>query len=402
MSKSKKRVALVLQEISDHLRGNLLGILNYVQKNRTWEVYTEGALPRLPWERLSEWDGDGMIVAIDTRDELERVIKKSVPTVNVSSRLAELPVPTVVSDNEAIGNMAAQHLVERGLKNFAFVGPMDLDHNVKRLGGFSQTLEKAGYSCEPYEIRYIHRRFEYDKHSIVDLGDLSQHLSGLTFPVGVFAPHDDMGCWVLKACSECGLDVPAQVAVVGVDNFELLCEFTVPPLTSVAQSSFRIGFEAARMLDQLMAGKTPSRDPLYVRPFGVVARQSTDVFAVDDEDVAEALRFIRNHADESIGIADILKRIPVSRRSLEIRFKNAVGHSVEQEIINIRMTRAKQLLSETALPITKIALNSGYQSSTGFSVAFRKETGMSPREYRKLVTAREDTDMELTGSEADV
>ena len=110
-----------------------------------------------------------MIVAIDTRDELERVIKKSVPTVNVSSRLAELPVPTVVSDNEAIGNMAAQHLVERGLKNFAFVGPMDLDHNVKRLGGFSQTLEKAGYSCEPYEIRYIHRRFEYDKHSIVDL-----------------------------------------------------------------------------------------------------------------------------------------------------------------------------------------------------------------------------------------
>lgn len=392
MSKSIKRVALVLREISDHLRGNMFGILNYVRKIGGWEVYTQGALPRLPWENLDDWHGDGMIVAIDTQQELQRVIDKGVPTVNVSSRLAELPVPSVVSNNQAIGAMAAQHLIERGLKHFAFLGPMDLDHNVKRFQGFADALRQAGLDCQPHPIRYVRRQLEFDKHSVVDLNDLAAYLRGLPFPVGVFAPHDDLGWWVLKACADSRLAVPGQVAVVGVDNYELLCEFTSPPLTSVAQSSYRIGFEAARMLDQLMAGKTLSRSSLFVPPFRVVARQSTDVFAVDDEDVAAALRYIRNHADESIGVSDILERISVSRRSLEIRFKKAIGHSVEQEIINSRITRAKQLLSDTSLPITQVALNSGYQSSTGFSVAFRKETGMSPREYRKQIRAPLDGD----------
>ena len=383
MSKPKKRVALVLREISDHLRNNLYGILNYVRKHTSWEVYTEGTLPRLTWDRLSEWDGDGMIVAIDTPEELKRVLAKDIFTVNVSSRLPGLTLPTVVSDNVAIGELAANHLLEQGLNSFAFVGPMDLDHNVKRLEGFSRTLQSAGRTCRSYAIRYLHRQFEFDKQSIVDIEYLGEELVRCQLPVGVFAPHDDMGCWVLKACSAIGLDVPRQVAVLGVDNFELLCDFSSPPLTSVAQSSYRIGFEAAKLLDQLMSGEPPPREPILIPPVGVVARQSTDVLAVDDPDVAEALRFIRNHADQHITLADILDHVAVSRRSLEIRFKNAIGHSVEQETINVRMHRAKQLLSETVMPITQVAFHSGDQSSTGFSVAFRKETGMSPRDYRK-------------------
>lgn len=385
MQKPKKKVGLVLREISDHLRGNLHGILNYVQKNACWDVYTEGALPRLPWERLSGWDGDGLIVAIDTRDELHRIMGKRVFSVNVSSRLPDLPIPTVVSDNEAIGALAANHLLATGLKNFAFAGPMDLDHNVKRYAGFRRTLEKAGFAPKLLDVRYIHRLLENDKHSIVDTHDLGKQLTSLRHPIGVLAPHDDFGCWVLKACSESELKVPAQVAVIGVDNFELLCGFTAPPLSSVAQSSFKIGFEAARMLDRLMSGQNPSVDPLLIPPFGVVARQSTETLAVDDGDVAETIRFIRSHADQNITVPDILDHVAVSRRSLEIRFKNAIGHSIEQEMINSRIARAKALLSETAMPITQVALNSGYQSSTGFSAAFRKETGMSPRDFRKQI-----------------
>lgn len=390
MPETKKKVALVLREISDHLRGNLYGILNYVQKNRSWEVYTEGALPCLPWERLTDWQGDGMIVAIDTRDQLDQVIKKGVATVNVSSRLSDLPLPTVVSDNEAIGTLAARHLMEKGLKSFAFAGPMDLDHNVQRLAGFTQTLETAGYSPDVLEIRFIHRFLEYDQQSIVNTHFLGQQLSTLKQPVGVLAPHDDMGCWAIKACIESNLQVPSQVAVLGVNNFELLCNFTTPPLTSVAQASLKIGFEAARMLDQLMSGVTPDEDPMLIRPFGVVARQSSDLLAIDDQYVAHTLRYIRNHADQGINVPDILDHVSLSRRSLEIRFKKAMGHSIEQELINVRLARAKSLLTETTMPITQVALNSGYQSSTGFSVAFRKETGMSPRDYRKQVTTSKD------------
>lgn len=388
MSKSKKRVAFVLREISDHLRNNLYGILNYVRKHTSWEVYTEGTLPRLSWDRLREWEGDGLIVAIDTEEELDRVLAKNMVTVNVSSRIPRLPLPSVVSDNHAIGELAAAHLLEQGLRHFAFVGPMDLDHNVKRLQGFAGVIEQADYRCERYALRYVQRTLEYDKQSIVDIDHLGRELARGPFPIGVFAPHDDMGCWVLKACAANGLQVPRQVAVLGVDNFELLCDFSTPPLSSVAQSSYRIGYEAAKLLDQLMAGIRPSQRSMLIPPLSVIARQSTDVLAVDDPDVAEALRFIRNHADQQITLADILDHVAVSRRSLEIRFKKAIGHSVEQETINVRMARAKQLLGQTVMPITQVALNSGYHSSTGFSVAFRKETGMSPREFRKYLAAK--------------
>ncbi|MCA9215863.1 MAG: helix-turn-helix domain-containing protein, partial [Planctomycetales bacterium] len=193
------------------------------------------------------------------------------------------------------------------------------------------------------------------------------------------------GCWVLKACQQYQLDVPSQIAVVGVDNFELLCGFSSPQLSSVAQSSYRIGFEAASMLHQLMSGQELASELVLIQPFGVVARQSTDILAVQDEEVVQALRFIRNQ-DADLSVADVLEHMSVSRRSMEIRFKNAMGHSIEQELINVRISRAKQLLTATSLPITQIALRSGYKSSTGFSAAFRKETGLSPRDYRKQVT----------------
>ena len=382
----RKQVALVLREISDHLRGNLHGVLDFVQKHVSWDVYTEGALPRLPWERIAEWEGDGLIVAIDTKSELDRVIEKNVPTVNVSSRLRDLPVPSVVSDNEAIGEIAARHLLDQGLKNFAFAGPMDLEHNRQRLAGFSRTVEAAGGSTDVLKLKYVRRRLANDKQSIVDVQSLGKQLLSLNYPVGILAPHDDIGCWLLKACREHQLDVPSQVAVVGVDNFELLCGFSSPQLSSVAQSSFRIGFEAANMLDQLMNGTKLDSELLLVPPFGVIARQSTDILAVNDEEVAEALRYIRSH-DAETSVADVLEHVSVSRRSMEIRFKNAMGHSIEQELINARISHAKHLLTETSMPITQVALSSGYQSSTGFSAAFKKETGRSPREYRKQVTA---------------
>ncbi len=387
MVKSKKKhVALVLREISDHLRGNLHGILDYVQKHASWDVYTEGALPRLPWERLADWHGDGLIVAIDTQAELARVVDKNVPTVNVSSRLSDLPVLSVISDNEAIGEIAARHLLDQGLKRFAFVGPMDLEHNLQRLAGFSRTVEAAGCSAEVLKLKYVRRRLANDKQSIVDVEALGRQLLSLEYPVGILAPHDDIGCWLLKACREYRLDVPSQVAVVGVDNFELLCGFSSPPLSSVSQSSFRIGFEAASNLDKLMDRGQTSKSTVLIPPYGVIARQSTDILAVNDEEVAEALRFIRSH-DAQISVADVLDHVSVSRRSMEIRFKSAMGHSIEQELINARMTRAKRLLTETSVPIMQVALGSGYQSSTGFSAAFRKETGLSPRDYRKQVTS---------------
>jgi LacI family transcriptional regulator len=379
-----KNVALVLRQLSDHLRGNLYGILSYVRRNTSWRIHTEGAVPVLRWEQLPDWRGDGIIVAIDLPEHLEVVTATELPTVNVSSRVFDyLRIPSVVSDNVAIGKSAADHLLECGLKRFAFVGPMDLAHNVDRLKGFSQAVTAAGHTCAVCEIEFVQRRRELDELSVIDTRRLGRQLRGLKQPVGVFAPHDDIGCWVLKACAESGLSVPSEIAVIGVNNYELLCESAQPPLSSVAQASHRIGYEAACLLGQLMVDGSPTLNSRFIPPSDVVARRSSDVLAVEDEDVADALQFIRNHADVPIAIADILESVVVSRRSLEIRFRRCLDHSIEQEIRGVHITRAKQLLGQTTMPITQVALNSGYRSSTGFSVAFRKETGMSPREYRK-------------------
>jgi LacI family transcriptional regulator len=212
--------------------------------------------------------------------------------------------------------------------------------------------------------------------------DLRRWLRELPKPVGIMACYDIRGQQVLDACRSAGLAVPAEVAVIGVDNDELLCDLASPPLTSVVPNAHRTGYEAAGLLDRLMAGKRVAAAPTLIAPLGVAARQSTDVLAVDDREVARAVQFIREHACDGINVGDVLRVVPLSRRVLEMRFQRLLGRTPREEILQARLGRVKQLLGETDLPLYLIAERTGFEHVEYLSVVFRREAGTTPSAFR--------------------
>ncbi len=201
-------------------------------------------------------------------------------------------------------------------------------------------------------------------------------------PVGIMACYDIKAQQVLDVCRELDLAVPEQVAVIGADNDELLCNLSDPPLSSVVPNSQRAGYEAAGFLDRMMSGQKVKSDAVLVRPLGIETRQSTDTLAIEDAEIAAAVRFIRRHADTGINVGDVLKEVPLSRRVLESRFRKILGRTPHEEIVRQRIGRIQQLLSETELSLREIADRTGFEHAEYLSVAFKQATGQTPSEFR--------------------
>jgi LacI family transcriptional regulator len=202
------------------------------------------------------------------------------------------------------------------------------------------------------------------------------------------ACYDIRGREVLDVCRQLGVSVPDQVAVIGVDNDELICDLADPPLSSVIPDTERTGYEAARLLDLLMAGQAELPLAHLIKPKGIAVRSSTDVLATDDIEVSIALRFIRAHALDGIKVEDVLRAVAVSRRVLESRFERLLGRTPHEEITRVQIERVKELLTETDLPLATIADRAGYKHVEYMSVVFKRETGIPPSQYREGVRTR--------------
>jgi LacI family transcriptional regulator len=207
-------------------------------------------------------------------------------------------------------------------------------------------------------------------------------IARLPRPVGIMTCHDDRGLQLLDACQAAGVDVPDEVAIISVDDDELLCGMFTPQLTSIDVNPERIGYQAAELLDRMMAGEPPGPDPVFVAPRSVVLRQSTDTLAVDDPEIASALRHIRDHACEGLRVDDVLDQVPLSRSALERRFRAIVGRTPKAEIVRVQLERAKQLLSESHLAIDLVAARSGFRDARYLCDVFAKKVGVTPGSYR--------------------
>jgi LacI family transcriptional regulator len=294
-------------------------------------------------------------------------------------------VPSAISyvctDNVRIGELAAEHLLERGLRQFAYCGIPDSYYNSfarEREEAFRARLLAAGFVCPAFHGRHRHTT-KWD--SLID--GLAKWLRTLPRPVGLMACDDPRARHVLLACRRAGLAVPDDIAVIGVDNDTIMCEMVEPTLTSVEQGTERIGHEAAALLDRMMKSRRKVRRVLKIPPVGVVVRRSTDIVLVDDAAVAAGLRFIQDHASEAIQTADVARHVGLSRGMLDIRFCRAIGRSVYVEISRTRRTAVRKLLLATDLPLKAIASRTGFSSVEYLVTAFRRWTGQTPGEYRK-------------------
>jgi LacI family transcriptional regulator len=286
-------------------------------------------------------------------------------------------IPWVETDDEAIARMACDHLLERGFRMLAFCGEPRFQWSRGRSEHFCGFAAKAGAEVQTYEAA-----------GTTDRRDLGAWVRSLPKPVGVFACYDIKAQQVLDVCREIGVAVPEEMAVLGVDNDPLLCSLTSPPLSSVIPNTHRTGYEAATLLDRLMAGDRVAPSAHLIPPIGVETRQSTDILAIADRDIAGAVRFIREHACDGATIADLLRAVPLSRRVLESRYKRATGRTPHEDLVRFRIDRVKQLLAETDHSLERIAALAGFDHPEYMSVAFKRESGKTPGEFRTLAKGR--------------
>lgn len=381
---SVRKVILLVEFSNAYSRQFLEGIYQYANLYGHWSFYRDppyyskkkvGNSEKI--ERLKQWGADGVIIRVPQPND--PIIALGLPTVISPTGFKLTHIPSVVTDNEGIANYAAEHLLSRGLKRFAFCGFDNLAWSQEREKAFSRKIMSAG--LEIYNYRQPHGKakcFWENEQAI-----MSQWLGSLPKPIGVMACNDDRGQQVIEACHIANLRVPDDVAVIGVDNDFLVCNSTNPPLSSVPLNTFRAGYEAAELLDKLMNGEKMKGQQIidYSRP--VATRQSTDILVMKDSEVAKAVRFIFTHARDMIQVEDVVKESTISRRSLQQRFKNVMGCSLYDEIQRVRIDTAARMLAETNLSISQIATNLGYQDCKNFSRFFCKEKNITPLKYRK-------------------
>ena len=374
-------VALLIEMSNTYARGLLHGIRQYLREHGPWSIhYGEQRRGEPPPTWLRRWRGQGIIARVETPRIASMLRQVAVPTVDVSAARLLPELPCVETDDQAIAGLAAEHLVERGFKRFAFCPVPGFNWSKWREGAFASEVVGRGFQFFHYEPADGGRkpRDPWD----IDEPAVSRWLRRLPKPIGVFAAWDGCGLRLLDMCRRMKIAVPDEVAVLGVDDDELLCDMAEPPLSSVTTDPFHTGYRAAGLLDKMMSGRKVAPDIHRIKPLGITARKSTDVMATQDPGVSQAVRFIRRHACEGINVEDVLDAVPMSRGALDTRFKALLGRTPHDEIVRVRLQRARELLEATHLGLDDIARRSGFRHVEYLSSVFKKKTGVSPSEHR--------------------
>ena len=374
-----KRIILLVETSRAFGRQLIIGIARYSRLNGPWSFYKEPIDLKASIPHLTSWKPDGIIM----RDSLitKELLKLKIPTI-LAIHNSKYPkdLPVIKTDSFSIAKMASEHLLEKGLKNFAFCGFNNYDWSKERGLYFSKFNNEAGNKTYIYiqPKKMKKNDWENEQHHV------SEWIKSLPKPVGIFACNDDRGQHILEVCKMINLKVPEDVAVIGVDNDPMICEIDDPPLTSIALNVESAGYNSAKLLDELLSGKKMKGQQITVSPTHIVQRQSTDILAVNDAEVALAIHYIRNNAKNKILVNDVVKTTSISRRTLEKRFRKTIHRSIYNEIQQVRIELIAKLLIDTDLPISQITSFFNFTDVEHISRYFKKEKGIGLRQFRKL------------------
>jgi LacI family transcriptional regulator len=382
-------VALIVETSTAYGRAILSGISQYVREYGPWTVYIEQRSlqdPAPPW--LERWAGDGIIARASTPQSARKLAKTGVPTVDLNDQVRGLGLPQIHSDHAAIARLAADHLIDRGFRHFAYFGFPIFEWSVRRQQAFTNHVLAAGHQFHEglpgRRVHWSHQQASWED----EIEGVAQWVKRLPKPLGIMAGNDIRGIQMLDACRRAGVAVPEEVAVVGVDNEELVCLLAYPPLSSVVPDAYRVGYESAALLDQMMKGHRVTEMLRSIPPVSVATRQSSDVTAIANPCLASAMQFIRESACQGIGVDDVLAHLSVSRSVLQRLFRKELGQTILDAITATRMQRVKQLLAETDLSLNDIADRAGFSYVEYLSTSFRHHTGQSPSSYRRKFRRR--------------
>ncbi|MFD0893854.1 DNA-binding transcriptional regulator [Luteolibacter ambystomatis] len=367
-----RHIGLMVESLSGYGNKILTGISRYASRKPDWRMAFFDRERKELAELVGSWQGDGIICTAVEPRFAEAAKTRKLPIVNVTSRLIDPAFINVVPDDLEIGRMAAKFLLSRGFKSFAFVRNRDNTRfSFDRGRGFAEVI----HGTDSTSLATLSITSDADDELAAWLGNLPR-------PLAVLSSTDRIGAMVLEACWQRGFKVPEEVAVLGVGDYSQLCDLCSPTLSSLDIDLERRGYEAAQWLDRVLQGEAAPKEPHLIPPAFVVERRSTDVYAFEDEDVAKALRFIRDHASETIKAGDVVAATTISRRSLEGRFNLLVGATLHDEIWRAHTDLAQRLLTSSSLSLQEVAERSGFRTASALVSHFRKKFGITPKEYR--------------------
>jgi LacI family transcriptional regulator len=386
-SPKRAKVLLVFSMCFEESVRILQGIVDHERSHRQWATFLDDQARTAEdpgFLRAQKWQG---VISRRTSPSLvDNCRELGIPLVDLDDTPAYPGVPKIRPDNIAIGHQGAEHFLERGFRHFAFSGFGNQGWSCERRDGFVEALRLAGHSCRVLDIDYPGDITpEWNASQAIKLVGW---LRALPKPAAVMACIDARALQLISAAEHAGLLVPEEVAMLGVNNDPMRCELSYPPLSSVTLDGQRAGYLAAELLDRMIRGEDPGIVDLRVEPTGVFSRLSTDISAVGDKHVAAALSFIRERACLGICVEDVVVHASASRSQLEKRFRQCLGRSPQAEIRRVQMARVKELLIETDFPLKTIASMTGFEYLEYMSVVFKRLTGESPGQYRKIVQVR--------------
>jgi LacI family transcriptional regulator len=402
------RVALLIETTRTYTREILAGVRRYVAEHGPWSTFVELRSPdSLPPPWLKNWQGDGILTRTFTPAMNRAVSATGLPAVELRSTSLPHDRPFVGVDNGLIGQAVAEHFLNRGYRHFAVYGLTTETFFIQRVQNFVTRLQQRGLPCTQLTGSTSDRPADWEASQT----RLIAQLRSLPKPVGIFAANDQLGVHLLDACLRAGLAVPEEIAVVGCENDETLCTLATPPLTSVELDGPRVGYEAARLLDQLMrtthkpksaipnpqpsearqtsigcpkgSAGTPRQSPILIPPRQIITRESSDDLVITDPLVARASRLIRQRSHEGLTVDDLCLALNASRSTLERRMKAALGRTPKDEILRLRFRDVERLLLTTDLTLDQIAERTGFTHASYFQAAFRARYDLPPGTWRQ-------------------
>jgi len=369
----RRRVGLFMGLIDHYEHGIARGVVRFARGRPDWDLYGYGWMFQ-SMGSLERWDGDGIIARIESARDADRLAAGGIPVVDVAGAWQRPGFRQVSNDDAATGRLAGRHLASLGRRSMAFCGVSRVGWSRVRREAFRGAVEAPRLSIFERPLAWwekLHRSEAFD-----------QWLARLAPPAAVFACNDTVGLKLAATCRRRGLAVPADVAILGVDNEDILCELSVPPLSSISLDLERIGWEAAKALAAFLDGR-PAAAAVAVPPREVVERESTRTVRTGDELVDRALAVIHGEGGPRATVSQILASVHCSRRTLEKRFRAALGRGIHEEVVRRRVETARRLLRETNLTVASVAGETGFASAQRFYAAFGRVQGTTPGAYRR-------------------
>ncbi|MCF0053139.1 DNA-binding transcriptional regulator [Dyadobacter sp. LJ53] len=382
------KIILLLDFAEEYSKSLMKGINAYSKEFGPWifcrmplfHRETVGIDGILKW--ALEWKADGIVGQLYNKD-IEKIIQAGIPVIAQDFKERFTEIPNITGGYHEAGQLGADYFLKKGFTNFAFYGFNDIVWSRERAEGFEERLKKRGHQVHYFE----HKKARSTELWYYKPSSLSRWLKSLPKPIGLMTCDDNQGQHITEACRQLGIRIPEEVAVLGVDNDEMICDLSDPPLSSIALDAEKGGYDAAKLLDHMIRHGTSDCYNIIVKPVQVITRHSTDIYATNDDHIASSLKYIHQNIDKNLHVDEVVKQVPLSRRALEKRFLEITGYPIYKYIFNLRIEKFTQKLLDTDMSVFEIALDMGLTDSKNIARQFRQAKGCSPSVYRNRYVA---------------